>query len=203
MTPHEFGLIHRSSARRRKIVAAARVAALTVAGIALLACITTGESRPSADSAHASVGPSASAASEAASGSTTAAVYPGPPAPAVVGRCQSLVASSSVKSAVTTAYGRQHRLVHIEPRAGTFFYGACDGISYAASIFDTTDGATLAEQVATQDGGSALQYFSLSADGSWKQIAGGGYATDISGCEAIPQIPSPLVALWNNCHTYR
>ncbi|MGW9027793.1 hypothetical protein ACWGQ5_27240 [Streptomyces sp. NPDC055722] len=102
---------------------------------------------------------------------------------------------------MTAAYGRQSRpqLVHIRPRTGTFYYGNCDGTTYAAAMFVLTAGATYAEQVASQDDGAAMKYFSRSGNGNWTLIASDGLPRDPRGCAAIPQIPAPLAALWAHC----
>lgn len=89
--------------------------------------------------------------------------------------------------------------MHIRPRTGTFYYGKCDGTTYTAAMFVPTAGATYTEQVASQDDGAAMKYFSRSGNGSWALIASDGLPRDPRGCAAIPQIPAPLAALWADC----
>jgi hypothetical protein len=114
--------------------------------------------------------------------------------------CRSLVASQSVKDAVTQAYRRaQPGLVHIAPVKGTFYYGACDGVSYAGSRFTPTSGSTVGEQVALQDDGSVEKYFTKSPNGTWSYVATDGFPASSRGCAAIPQIPAPLAVLWADC----
>ncbi|MFE2430384.1 hypothetical protein ACFXJ5_26995 [Streptomyces sp. NPDC059373] len=114
--------------------------------------------------------------------------------------CRSLVASQSVKDAVTQAYRlAQPGLVHIAPVKGTFYYGACGDVSYAGARFTPTSGSTAGEQVALQDAGSVEKYFTKSPNGMWTYVATDGFPASTHGCAAIPQIPAALAALWADC----
>ncbi|MCQ4081219.1 hypothetical protein NGB36_11560 [Streptomyces sp. RB6PN25] len=125
------------------------------------------------------------------------------PARAGTGSCTSLAVPDSVKQAVTSAYGHQAQpnLVHITPVKGTFYYGRCGQVLYAATRFTLTSGATYAEQVALQDDGAAMKYFSAPMHGSWTFVNSDGFPAGSRGCAAIPQIPSQLAALWGDCLT--
>ncbi|MEU6321959.1 hypothetical protein [Streptomyces sp. NPDC047009] len=199
--------MRRRSATRRTATA---IAALATAGITLLTgCSSTGSAN-----ADRSPSPSVPTISPTSAATPRTAVAPsqttkgGPSSPASssasptsTAGCRSITVSPTTKAEVTAAYGRQSRpqLVHIRPRTGTFYYGSCDGTTYAAAMFVPTAGATYAEQVASQDDGAAMKYFSRSGNGSWTLIAGDGLPRDPRGCAAIPQIPAPLAALWAHC----
>ncbi|WP_042395196.1 hypothetical protein [Streptacidiphilus carbonis] len=110
--------------------------------------------------------------------------------------CRDLVASAGVKDAVTQAYARQNPpLKHIEPQPGSFLYGECAGVTYAAARFRPTAGATLDEQVAMQDEGSVRKYLVLES-GSWTDLASDGSPSN-GHCAA--QVPTALAAVWNGC----
>ncbi|MFF4900897.1 hypothetical protein [Streptomyces sp. NPDC001068] len=144
--------------------------------------------------------PTTSTASAAPPHATTKPSSPAPATSTAAG-CRSLTVSPAVKAEVTAAYGRQSRpqLVHIRPRTSTFFYGDCDGTTYAAAMFVPTAGATEAEQVAGQDEGAAMKYFTRAGNGSWTLIASDGLPRDPRGCAAIRQIPPRLATLWAGC----
>ncbi|MFI1046837.1 hypothetical protein ACH4U3_13635 [Streptomyces griseoruber] len=111
--------------------------------------------------------------------------------------------SPTVKASVTAAYGSraQPALSHIAPVKGTFYYGSCDGIFYAGTRFQPTDGSTEAEQVALQDDGAAMKYFVDRPGAGWSYVASNGFPADPRGCAAITQIPARLAALWNDCRS--
>jgi predicted small secreted protein len=112
--------------------------------------------------------------------------------------CRDLVASAGVKDAVTHAYARQNPpLKHIEPQPGSFLYGECVGVTYAAARFRPTAGATLDGQVAMQDEGSVRKYLVLES-GSWTDLASDGFPSN-GHCAA--QVPTALAAVWNGCST--
>lgn len=115
-------------------------------------------------------------------------------------QCQSLVVPASVKAAVTQVYGPRSFpwLVHIAPVPGTFYYGRCGSVYYAATRFEPTRGATEKEDIAMQDDGAAMQYFSRAAAEGWRQIAAHGDEAP-RGCSAIRQIPAQLAQLWDDC----
>ncbi|WP_405727366.1 hypothetical protein OG607_24540 [Streptomyces sp. NBC_01537] len=116
------------------------------------------------------------------------------------GSCRSLVVPQAVKDAVTEAYRQsQTGLVHIAPVKGSFYYGTCDGTSYAATKFTPASGATLGEQVQLQDEGSTAKYFTKPPNGTWTYVATDGFPSSPRGCAAIPQIPASLAALWADC----
>ncbi len=123
------------------------------------------------------------------------------PTPSAKGTgCTSLVVSASIKAAVTRAYGMQSRpkLVHIAPVRGSFYFGKCGGTFYAATRFEPTADATLTEQVALQDEGAAMKYFSETGS-SWRYIASDGVPASPRGCAAIHRIPARLAQLWDDC----
>ncbi|WP_145883834.1 hypothetical protein [Streptomyces sp. BK340] len=84
---------------------------------------------------------------------------------------------------------------HIRPKAGTFYYGECRGVEYAAAVFEPTADATEAERVASQDEGSLRQYLVRPLDSDWKFLASD--TNPDSGC--AKKIPAALAALWGNC----
>jgi hypothetical protein len=110
-----------------------------------------------------------------------------------------LVVPASVKAAITRVYGARSvpRLVHIAPVPGTFYYGRCGSVYYAATRFEPTHGATEKEDIAMQDDGAQMQYFSRAAAGGWRHIAHGDEAP--RGCSVIRQIPAQLAQLWDDC----
>jgi hypothetical protein len=172
--------------RQSHLTARRTALAVAAAGIALL----TGCSPTAPASASASATPTTATASAAAHSSAVAAGN----------GCRSLVVSDSVKADVTAAYRRsQPGLVHIAPVKGTFYYGECDGTAYAGTRFQATSGATLGEQVALQDEGGAMKYFSAPSGGDWRFVAGAGFPGDPRGCAVIPRIPAPLAAIWADC----
>ncbi|MEU8575222.1 hypothetical protein [Streptomyces asoensis] len=114
--------------------------------------------------------------------------------------CRSLVVPQTVKDAVTLAYRRsQPGLVHIAPVKGTFYYGRCGGVRYAATSFTPTAGAAESELVQLQDEGGAEKYFTEAGDGAWTFVATDGFPRDPRGCAAVSEIPAPLAALWGDC----
>jgi hypothetical protein len=122
------------------------------------------------------------------------------PSPRSTSSCQSLVVPQEVKDAVTEAYRQsQTGLTHIAPEKGSFYYGKCDGVSYAGTRFAPTSGATLDERVQLQDDGGAEKYFTKSPNGKWTYVATDGLPRSPRGCAAIPQIPASLAALWADC----
>jgi hypothetical protein len=124
----------------------------------------------------------------------------GSPSASASGSCRSLVVPQAVKDAVTRAYRRsQPGLVHIAPVKGGFYYGTCDGVAYAGTMFMPTAGATLGEQVQLQDEGGVEKYFIKPPNGTWGYAATDGFPRSPRGCAAIPQIPASLAALWADC----
>ncbi|MFG3092997.1 hypothetical protein [Streptomyces antibioticus] len=114
--------------------------------------------------------------------------------------CRNLTAGSQVKAAVTEAYRRSFpRFVHIGPDSGTFFYGQCGGVRYAATRFHATPGATHDELVNMQDEGSVTKYFRSTSAGGWTYLTSDGFPHGPQGCGDVAQIPEALSALWGNC----
>jgi hypothetical protein len=111
------------------------------------------------------------------------------------------VVPDGVKATVTGAYGSQSvpRLVHIAPVPGTFYYGRCGSVYYAAARFEPTHGVTEKEGIAMQDEGAEMQYFSSAAAGSWRHIAAHMATRAPRGCSVIRQIPAQLARHWDNC----
>lgn len=117
--------------------------------------------------------------------------------------CRSLPASPAVKLSVTTAY-RTHAqppVTHIAPVKGTFYYGSCNGTFYAGTRFQLTPGSTEAEQVALQDDGAAMKYFTDPPGAGWRYVASDSFPANARGCAGIAQIPVRLAALWNDCRS--
>jgi hypothetical protein len=159
-----------------------RRTATTALAVALMAAVAGGAFAATGLSRH-----SASPAAVATQHTTSAS-------------CRSLVVPQAVKDAVTETYRQsQTGLVHIAPVKGTFYYGTCDGTTYASTRFTPTSGATLGEQVQLQDEGSAAKYFTKPPNGTWTYVATDGFPRSPRGCAAIPQIPSSLAALWADC----
>lgn len=143
------------------------------------------------------------AATSNASGATSTSSVATTVAGQADGGCQNLVATAQVKAAVTSTYGQAGtgsgiQLIHIAPAPGVFFYGECGTTSYAATRFVPTAGATLNEQVALQDDGAMMKYFSESSGGVWSLVASQTFP-GTQGCGAITQIPSALASLWGGC----
>ncbi|WP_042425680.1 hypothetical protein [Streptacidiphilus anmyonensis] len=137
--------------------------------------------------------------STASGGSAAPAPSRGSAAPAAAGSaCRNLVVTAAVRAEVTRAYAAESRLVHIEPVPGGFLYGACGGVTYAASRFEPTGGATEQEKVASQDEGSVPKYFSLGPSGAWTYLGSAGFPAT-GGC--IGGIPQALAAVWGGCRT--
>lgn len=169
---------------RRRRTATTALAVALMAAVAGGAFAATGLSRHSASPAAVATQHTASAA----------------PSTASAGSCRSLVVPQAVKDAVTEAYRQsQTGLVHIAPVKGTFYYGTCDGTTYASTRFTPTSGATLGEQVQLQDEGSAAKYFTKTPNRAWTYVATDGFPRSPRGCAAIPQIPASLAALWADC----
>lgn len=181
----------------------AAAATLTVsAALALTACHASG---PAADASAttsavaAAPSPSASArASATTSATSTATAMPSATATATATAtaCATLVATASVKEAVTHVYQTAAHLEHIQPRPGGFLYGECGGVMYAETRFTPTADATTDEQVALQDEGSSRKYFRLGSAGTWTYLGTGGFP-DTGGC--LSQIPYPMATIWNGC----
>ncbi len=144
------------------------------------------------------------ASTSTAVNSTSSSVVVTTTAPAqTTGGCQNLVATVTVKAAVTSTYGQVAtggalRLVHIAPAPGVFFYGECATRFYAATRFVPTAGATVNEDVALQDDGATMKYFSQPQGGTWSLIASQGFP-GTQGCGTITQLPTALANLWNEC----
>ncbi|MEZ0095777.1 hypothetical protein [Streptacidiphilus sp. EB129] len=110
--------------------------------------------------------------------------------------CRNLPATAAVKAAVTAAYQVQNPVMkHIQPAAGSFYYGSCGTTQYAATRFAPAAGAGEQELVGLQDDGSTRKYFTYSA-GGWTVSGSDGFPSR-GGCS--PQIPGPLAGLWNHC----
>ncbi|WP_406838120.1 hypothetical protein ACICHK_21085 [Streptomyces sp. AHU1] len=119
-------------------------------------------------------------------------------APAAAG-CRNLAAGAEVKAEVTRTYRRDvTHFVHMGPAPGTFFYGRCGTVRYAAARFQPTAGATEAELVGLQDEGSVTKYFRDSG-GGWVYVATDGLPVSPRGCGDIPAIPHALATAWRNC----
>lgn len=189
--------------RNRSLSRGAAVGMAAAAVVLLAGCTADGHSTPPivAASPSTAVSPSAPSSSPtptgAAAGHTTAG------SPPKSGGCRSLTVPAAVKSSVTTAYGSQAqpRLTHIAPVKGTFYYGSCDGTYYAGTRFQLTPGSTAAEQVALQDDGSVMKYFVDRPGTGWTYLASDGFPASPQGCAAVPQIPSALAAVWNDCRS--
>ncbi|KUO08736.1 hypothetical protein [Streptomyces sp. DSM 15324] len=59
----------------------------------------------------------------------------------------------------------------------------------------------MAEQVALQDDGAAMKYFTDRPGAGRHYVAGAGFPAAPRGCAAIPQIPARLAALWSDCRS--
>ncbi|MFF4360320.1 hypothetical protein [Streptomyces sp. NPDC001604] len=123
--------------------------------------------------------------------------------PARAHGCRSLLASPALKLSVTATYRRQAQppLTHIAPVKGTFYYGSCNGTFYAGTRFQLTPGSTEAEQVALQDDGAAMKYFTDRPGVGWRYVASDSFPANSRGCAGIPQIPARLATLWNDCRS--
>lgn len=176
-------------APRTRSLSRAAALGMTAAAVALLASCT-----PSTGTV-AGTGPAGSTGSADSPRPTTAG------APARTDTCRSLPASPTVKADVTAAYGKQAQppLHHITPVKGTFYYGSCDGTFYAATRFQLTPGSTETEQVALQDEGAAMKYFIERPDTTWTFLTSDPFPASPQGCATIPELPSQLTTLWNNC----
>ncbi|MER5548438.1 hypothetical protein ACWDBD_29275 [Streptomyces sp. NPDC001118] len=109
--------------------------------------------------------------------------------------CRNLVATATVKTAVTRAYTSHNSLFHhIKPRPGQFLYGQCGDTRYAATAFELTPGATHQEQIGIQDDGSARKYFILRDGRPWAYSHSA--APFSGGCVGIPK---ELSQRWDNC----
>lgn len=209
-------------APRNRSLSRAAALGMTAAAVALLTSCspgtgTTHSSPPNtAETASPSpqtpTQPADSAASKSSGGSGSAggpagsAASPRPTtagAPARTDSCRSLPVPATVKADVSAAYGTQAqpRLTHITPVKGTFYYGSCDGTFYAGTRFQLTPGSTEAEQVALQDDGSVMKYFIDRPGTGWTYLASDTFPASPKGCAAVPQIPSHLSTLWNDCHS--
>jgi hypothetical protein len=113
--------------------------------------------------------------------------------------CRNLLATSTVKQAVTLAQRAYSHLVHIQPEPGAFYYGACAGVQYAAVVFEAGPGAGHAEAVGLQDDGSAMQYYRAQTGAPWQNVASDSLPRDPRGCAAIGDLPAALSTLWAGC----
>ncbi|MFC5219922.1 hypothetical protein [Streptomyces coerulescens] len=101
---------------------------------------------------------------------------------------------------MTRAY--QHafpRFVHVRPVPHQFFYGQCGDVSYAATRFEASPGATHEELVGMQDEGSATKYFRSTSKGGWIYLTSDGFPRGAYGCRDVHQIPQAMSAAWGNC----
>lgn len=201
--------------RNRSLSRAAALGMTAVAVALLTSCTpstgTTHGSAPSpaqtaSSSPQTPTEPVGSAGANGSGGSGSSAASPGPTtagAPARTDACRSLPVPATVKADVTAAYGEQAqpRLSHITPVKGTFYYGSCDGTFYAGTRFQLTPGSTEAEQVALQDDGAVMKYFTARPATGWTYLASDPFPSSPKGCAAIPEIPPHLSALWNDCHS--
>ena len=172
---------------------------MATAAVALLTSCTQHGSSATSSTPNAAQRPSSSAV-------TSPAVTPGHTAAgshAQVRGCRSLPASPAVKLSVTTAYRGQAQppLAHIAPVKGTFYYGSCNGTFYAGTRFQLTPGSTEAEQVALQDDGAAMKYFTDRPGAGWHYAASDSFPANARGCAGIAQIPARLAAQWNDCRS--
>ncbi|MFF3373285.1 hypothetical protein ACFYXF_10060 [Streptomyces sp. NPDC002680] len=203
--------------RRKRSLSRAAALGTAAAALALLTSCTQSGSTANSSPPNPAQTPSPSAAASAPASAPTdtsagapAGTSPGtsaghttagsPPKP---DGCRSLLVPPTVKTDVTAAYGKQAQppLTHIAPVKGTFYYGSCDGTLYAGTRFQLTPGATKAEQVALQDDGAAMKYFTDTPNTGWSYVASDGFPADPQGCAAITQIPASLAALWNDCRS--
>lgn len=171
-------------------------AAVALSAVFLLgACSSTGAGS-GAGSVHASG--SAAAAPGGAQPTATAAAGDGQTVTAASAKntgCRNLVATATVKTAVTRAYTSHNSLFHhIKPRPGQFLYGQCGDTRYAATAFELTPGATHQEQIGIQDDGSARKYFILRDGRPWAYSHSA--APFSGGCVGIPK---ELSQRWDNC----
>ncbi|WP_042377407.1 hypothetical protein [Streptacidiphilus melanogenes] len=175
--------------------AARRAASVSLAVCAALALSACHSGSPGGGAAPSTVATTAAPTASTAEGAASST--PAGSAEAASGSpCKDLVATTAVKAEVTRAYTAQSRLVHIEPVPGGFLYGACGGVTYAASSFEPTAGASLEEKVASQDEGSVPKYFSLNPSGTWSYLGSSGFPAT-GGC--IGAIPRALAAIWADC----
>ncbi|WP_405865852.1 MULTISPECIES: hypothetical protein [unclassified Streptomyces] len=193
---------HGDRLRRRRSAVTTVIAVAAAAGIGGAAFAMTGLSHngnpATPPAATHNVPPAPAGTSPAPEHSKPSADTSSHPASA----CRSLVVPQEVKNAVTKAYLQSpggQGLAHIEPAKGTFYYGTCDGTTYAATRFTPAPGATLADQVGLQDEGAAMKYFTQSPQGGWTYVASNGFPADPRGCAAIPQIPAGLATAWGDC----
>lgn len=196
---------------RRSLAVAATGTALAalLAGCASKASNTSAQSGPSGSSGSSSAPSQGSGSGSTGSsmtgsaGTSGSASTTGGSAGSAPSGCGNLAATQAVKDAVTAAYKKQTPvLVHIVTTPGTFYYGQCQGTKYVASYFSLTAGATLPEQVAHQDDGAAMQFFSTDASGTWHWLTSEGFPPAPKGCAAISQIPAPLAAIWGDCSAH-
>ncbi|MEU1518814.1 hypothetical protein ABZ490_42895 [Streptomyces sp. NPDC005811] len=173
---------------------------MTAAAVALLTSCTPNSATARSSPPPTTRTPSPAASAAAVGGSAGHTTAGSPPR---TGTCRSLLATPTVKADVTAAYGSQAQppLRHLAPVQGTFYYGSCDGVRYAGTRFRPTAGSTVAEQVALQDDGAAMKYFTDRPGTGWRYVASAGFPADPRGCAAVPRIPARLAALWNDCRS--
>jgi hypothetical protein len=206
-------MIHRTLPVTTRLAGAA---AALVAALTLTACgsgsatATAGGAARSAEAAGSagSVGPGAGASAAGVPGAGTSGRGTTGSGPATTGApggsggggaCRNLLATSTVKQAVTLAHRAYSHLVHIQPEPGAFYYGACAGVQYAAVVFQAGPGAGHAEAVGLQDDGSAMQYYRAQTGAPWQNIASDSLPRDPRGCAAIGDLPAALSTLWAGC----
>ncbi|WP_042409935.1 hypothetical protein [Streptacidiphilus carbonis] len=183
-----------ATARRAACAALTVCAALTLSACNPSGSGATASSAATQSSPNLSAPPSSPTASVKAGSSSGASASSAVSSPA----CTDLVVTTAVKTEVTRTYAAHSKLVHIQPAPGSFLYGQCGGVTYAASRFEPTTGATEEEQVASQDEGSVRKYFKLNLSGSWTYLGSAGFpATD--GC--IRRIPHALAMIWADCQS--
>lgn len=187
--------------RRNRSLYRGATLGMAAAAVALLtSCMQHGSTATGStpNAAHTPTSPAvASPAASASAGHTAAGSL------ARAHGCRSLPASPALKLSVTAAYRRQAQppLTHIAPVKGTFYYGSCNGTFYAGTRFQLTPGSTEAEQVALQDDGAAMKYFTDRPGAGWRYVASDSFPANARGCAGITQIPAHLAALWNDCRS--
>jgi hypothetical protein len=113
--------------------------------------------------------------------------------------CRNLLATSEVRAQVLAAQQRFSGLQQIEELPLDLYYGTCAGVQYAAVDFGPAPGAPLRVQVASQDDGSAMQYFAQAPDGTWHHVGADGFPRDPRGCAVVGALPAGLARLWHGC----
>jgi hypothetical protein len=157
-------------------------------------------STPATPAAGSGANPSAAAAATAGGAGRTSAQQSAS-GQATGGGCTNLTATAAVKAQVTAAYrAMDPGLPPVLPEPGAFYYGTCAGTQYAATTFTLPAGdAKQGDQVAMQDDGSTIKYFTRPAAGSWHYAGSNDVPPAPAGCTSTPFVPAQLVGRWHDC----